>query len=179
MHPRPTIAAFDAHLQAKGLELQAIVVGGAALALLDVITRETRDFDILYPELSEEVLAAARAYATEQRTLGIPLRDDWLNNGPRQLTEVLPIGWQARVQPAFAGTAIQLSTLGRPDLLAAKLFALCDRGTDLPDCLALAPSPAELATARPWVADQDAHPGWSDHVTATLADLARRLGHGL
>lgn len=179
MHPRPTITAFDDHLQREGLHLEAIVVGGAALALLDVITRETRDFDILHPELSDLVLAAARRFAAEQRTLGIPLRDDWLNNGPRQLTEVLPVGWQVRVQPAYAGSAIRLSSLGRSDLLAAKLFALCDRGTDLPDCLAMLPSAAELAAAMPWVADQDAHPGWPAHVTATLADLARRLGHGL
>jgi hypothetical protein len=179
MHPRPTIAAFDNHLHAQGLHLEAVVVGGAALALLDVITRETRDFDILHPELSESVLAAARLFATEQRNLGIPLRDDWLNNGPRQLTDVLPIGWQARVQAVYAGSAISLSTLGRSDLLAAKLFALCDRGTDLPDCLALAPSAAELAAAIPWVAHQDAHPGWPAHVTATLANLARRLGHGV
>ena len=72
-----------------------------------------------------------------------------------------------------------LHSLGRADLLKTKLFALCDRGTDLPDCVALAPTAAELAEALPWVAFQDANPDWPAHVAATLADLGRRLGHGV
>jgi hypothetical protein len=63
--------------------------------------------------------------------------------------------------------------------LKTKLFALCDRGTDLGDCLALAPSADELDEAEPWVKEQDANPLWLDHVRATLDDLRRRLGHGV
>jgi hypothetical protein len=64
--------------------------------------------------------------------------------------------------------------------LKSKLFALCDRGLDLPDCLALAlaPTPAELAEAAAWLEPQDLNPHWPAHVRTTLADLARRLGHG-
>lgn len=72
-----------------------------------------------------------------------------------------------------------LQTLGRDDLLKTKLFALCDRATDLKDCLAIAPTPAELDAALPWLAMQDANPDWPAHVAATIADLSRRLGHGL
>ncbi|MCG5055450.1 MAG: hypothetical protein KA712_20990 [Myxococcales bacterium] len=50
--------------------------------------------------------------------------DDWLNNGPMQLSDVLPTGWRERVQPIFQGQVLALSTLGRPDLLKSKLFAL-------------------------------------------------------
>jgi len=42
-----------------------------------------------------------------------------------------------RVQFVFRGEAIELHTQGRSDLLKAKVFALCDRGFDLPDCVAL------------------------------------------
>ena len=42
----------------------------------------------------------------------------------------------------FRGEAIELHTLGRSNLLKAKVFALCDRGFDLPDCVALNPMPA-------------------------------------
>jgi hypothetical protein len=42
------------------LRLEAIVVGGAALALLDVTDRPTRDVDIVHPELSEEIARSAR-----------------------------------------------------------------------------------------------------------------------
>ena len=85
----------------------------------------------------------------------------------------------ARLEEVFVGQALRLSVLGRVDFLKTKLFALCDRGTDLPDCLALAPTGAELAQCEPWLARQDAHPEWPAHVRATLEDLERRLGHGV
>ena len=63
--------------------------------------------------------------------------------------------------------------------MKVKLFALCDRGTDLPDCIALAPTAEELSEAQGWVEFQDANPGWPDHVRKTLEDLRGRLGHGV
>lgn len=179
MKPRETIVAFDEYLVEYELSLVAVVVGGAALGLLGITERQTRDVDVLAPVLPEPIRLAAAAFAGEQRARGNPLADDWLNNGPSQLTEILPEGWEDRAQSAFAGKALELSTLGRSDLLKVKLFALCDRGTDLGDCLALSPTAAELPGAEAWVARQDAHPGWPDHVRRTLRDLRRRLAHGL
>jgi hypothetical protein len=179
MLPRPTIEAFDAWLAARSLHIDAIVVGGSALALLGVTDRQTRDFDILHPELPEEIAEAAREFAAHRRGEGVELADDWLNNGPMQLVDVLPDGWRLRLRAAFAGKALTLTTLGRPDLLKTKLFALCDRGTDLADCVALAPTPEEIEEAGPWLAEQDANPMWPDHVRATLEDLRGRLGHGI
>jgi hypothetical protein len=179
MLPRPTLVAFDAWLVARSLRLDAVVVGGSALALLGVVDRPTRDVDILHPELSEEVLRAARAFAVHLRGEGVDLGDEWLNNGPRQLVGVLPVGWQVRVRSAFDGAALRLTTLGRDDLMKTKLFALCDRGTDLADCLALSPSAADLVDAAPWLIEQDGNPLWPDHVRATLDELRRRLGHAV
>ena len=156
-----------------------VTIGAAALALLGVTTRQTRDFDIIAPERSTTILSAARAFAKEQRDNGIDLIDDWLTNGPWQLADLLPDGWRVRVQLAFEGKALTLHALGRADLLKTKLFALCDRGTDLADCIALAPTTDELKEARPWVALQDANPDWPRHVADTLADLSRGLGHGV
>jgi hypothetical protein len=96
-----------------------------------------------------------------------------------QLGEVLPVGWRDRVQRIFEGRALVLSTLGRSDLLKSKLFALCDRGTDLLDCVGLAPTAEELAERLPWLALQDGNEEWPAHVRATLTDLARRLGHAV
>lgn len=179
MLPRPTLEEFDRHLVTLGLRLEAIVIGGSALALLGVVTRQTRDVDVLAPKLSTAVAEAAREFAREQRRRGLELIDDWLNNGPIQLGDVLPAGWQSRVQPAFAGKALVLTALGRADLLKTKLFALCDRGTDLADCIAMAPTAQEIADALPWVSLQDANVDWPAHVAATLANLQQRLGHGL
>jgi hypothetical protein len=107
------------------------------------------------------------------------LLDEWFNNGPMQLGDVLPFGWRDRVQVVFGGQALVLSTLGRSDLLKSKLFALCDRGTDLPDCVALAPTAADLVECVPWLIQQDGNELWPEHVRATIADVARRLGHGI
>ncbi len=179
MQPRPIIEAFDLHLHGLGLNFEGIVIGGAALALMGVIQRPTRDFDILVPELPASIASAARDFAKAQRESGVELHSDWLNNGPMQLDDVLPIGWRERATRIFEGQALALSTLGRPDLLKNKLFALCDRGTDLPDCIALAPTAAELAECAPWLEVQDGNELWPAHVRATFADLARRLDHGV
>jgi hypothetical protein len=83
------------------------------------------------------------------------------------------------LQPAFKGRALVLEALSRLDLLRSKLFALCDQGLDIADCVALAPSAEELASILPWLEQQDTNPGWPAHVRATFGDLARRLGHGV
>lgn len=161
------------------LRFEGVVIGGSALALLGVTSRPTRDFDILLPELPREIASAARDFAKAQREGGTELADDWLNNGPMQLGEVLPAGWRERVERLFEGQALVLDTLGRSDLLKSKLFALCDRGTDWPDCIALAPGRDELISAQPWLELQDGNVDWPSHVRETLTDLSRRLGHGV
>jgi hypothetical protein len=104
MNPIETLQAFDRFLGDRSLRLEAIVVGGAALNLLGVISRQTRDCDVLEPTLDAEVLRAAREFAAVLRGRGEVLGDEWLNNGPAQLTGVLPPGWRERLQPAFHGT---------------------------------------------------------------------------
>ena len=102
-----------------------------------------------------------------------------MNNGPSSLTDALPEGWRERLQLLYRGQAITLWTLGRPELLKSKLFALCDRGTDLSDCLALQPAAEELKVASPRLEIQDLHPEWPRHVQAILEDLDLRLGRGV
>jgi|SRR5579871_783409 len=179
MKPREILTAFDRYLARRSLTLQAVVVGGTALNLLGVVSRPTKDCDIIHPALSPEIIAAARQFASAERARGQALDDDWLNNGPSSLTQHLPSGWQERLQIVFTGAAVTLRCLGRRDLLCVKLWALCDRGIDLSDCLALAPDAEELRTVLPWLETQDAHPDWPEHVRATLDDVAKRLGHAL
>jgi len=47
------------------------------------------------------------------------------------------------------------------------------------DCDVLAPTAGELAAALPWLEDQDTNHEWPTHVAAVLADLGKRLGHGV
>ena len=179
MFPRPTIEAFDRHLAGRGLRFEGVVIGGSALVMMGVVSRFTRDVDVLMPALPEAIVAAARDFAKQQRQAGNDVIDDWLNNGPMQLGEVLPAGWRERVEPLFKGEVIVFRTLGRPDLLKSKLFALADRGTDLEDCIALRPTADELAECLPWLELQDGNDLWPAHVRDMVAALGRRLGHGV
>lgn len=179
MKPLQTIPAFDSFLSTRGERFEAVIVGGSALVLLGVVIRETRDCDVIAPVLSAAMKEAAKEFASEFRKRGESLDDEWLNNGPSSLANLLPEGWQSRTQPVFSGTALQLRALGREDFLKTKLFAFCDRRTDLADCLAMAPTRVELEEARSWVQAQDANELWPDHVDEMFAELGRRLGHGV
>jgi hypothetical protein len=179
MKPVEIVARFDRFLAERGHRFEGVVIGGAALALLHVITRETKDCDVLHPKLPDELRALSVTFARELRSSGENLVDDWFNNGPATLCDVLPKDWKTHLQPLYKGKALQLFCLGRLDLLRSKFFALCDRGTDLPDCLALAPTLAELHEILPWVKDQDGNPGWPDHVVDVVSDFAKRLGYEL
>lgn len=179
MKTRELLEAFDLYLARRGVHLEAVVIGGAALNLLGVISRATKDCDILDPPLPQDVVEASRAFASELREQGESLQEDWLNNGPASLAPLLPPRWQERLQAVFMGQALKLRCLGREDLLRSKLFALCDRGIDLADCVALAPTADELLAILPWLERQDANQDWPAHARTTLADIARRLGHGI
>jgi len=179
MKVRDTIEGFDDYLARRGLRFEGIVVGGAALALLGVVSRHTKDCDLLQSELPPAIDTAARSFAAERRSAGEHLIDHWFNTGPSSLPRDLPEGWSERLRDVYSGRALMLRTLGRLDLLRSKLFALCDRAIDLPDCLALAPSGSELDQVQPWLCERDGNPMWPDHVAATLDDVRRRLGHGV
>ena len=45
--------AYDFFLQQRNVHLEAIIVGGTGLNLLGYISRQTRDVDIIAPELSD------------------------------------------------------------------------------------------------------------------------------
>ena len=44
-----TLESFDLFLEKKGIKFEAIIIGGAALSVMSVITRETVDVDCLHP----------------------------------------------------------------------------------------------------------------------------------
>jgi hypothetical protein len=76
MRPIETIEAFDQFLRGRGLRFDAVVIGGAALSLLGVLSRPTKDVDILVPEIPPEIHVAARAFAIEVRATREILQDD-------------------------------------------------------------------------------------------------------
>jgi len=175
MKPQQTIEAFDQFLFENGKVFSAIIIGGGALALMGVISRETQDIDVLEPALSDEIINLSQAFASaySQTTL----KKNWLNNGPQSLQQDLPNGWMQRTSVIFTGKAFSLSTLGRSDLLKTKLFAFCDREQDRQDCIFMKPTKDELQEAFVWLQQRDQNPEWPNHVKLSLQSLAKDLGY--
>lgn len=177
MKPVYIIPQFDEYLENLGLNFSAIVVGGTALAIMEIIERETQDCDVLDPNIPDQIKKAAVNFAKEISAHGISLKENWLNNGPSSLIKDLPKDWKSRVQEIYSGKALKLYSLGRPEILKAKIFAFCDRELDRDDCIRLNPSKEELSEVKKWLILQDANPDWPKHVELSLTDLAKDLGY--
>jgi hypothetical protein len=155
-----------------------VIVGGAALQLLGVVRRATRDVDILafarrrrgsawtlIPPPTPLPGALTAAVRTVGRDLG--LVHDWLNTGPAlQWKQGLPPGIATRiVWRQFA--ALRTGLVDRRDLILLKLYAAADdrpEGRHGQDLVALAPTDVELTAAARWVKTQDASPAFPDLV---------------
>lgn len=185
INPTTTLIAFDRFLHAEGLAFEAVVIGGAALHVLGVVTRVTEDVDVLVPEVPPAIADAAARFAIRADTE--PEDSGWFNSKSNDFVHVsgcLPDGWRERLRPLFHGDALRLDTLGRLDLLCTKLVAMVDRGVDFGDCVALAPTAEELAEAWPFVANYEANPEsrevyWVPRARAYYVKLADELGHGI
>jgi hypothetical protein len=66
MNPKDVLLEFDRYLADRRLQFEAVVIGGAALSLLGVITRETQDCDVLDPKIPEEILQASALLSEDQ-----------------------------------------------------------------------------------------------------------------
>src|SRR3989339_1258162 len=97
------IQSFDNYLFKNKLKFDAVVIGGAALIIMDVVSRKTRDIDCLDPEISEQIKKASQQYAKEFPEFR--LDENWLNNGPVDLKRNLLSDWRFRLQEIFTGKA--------------------------------------------------------------------------
>jgi hypothetical protein len=83
--PKEIIPKFDEFLTSKQLKFDGIAIGGAALVVLDIIQRSTRDVDLLESEIPEAIAKAASEFARERG-----LSENWFNAGPADLLRNLP-----------------------------------------------------------------------------------------
>ncbi len=102
------IREFDKYLAKSKLSFEGVVIGGAALLVLEILDRQTKGVDCLYPKIPQEVKRASEDFAKESTDLRI--EEEWFNNGPSSLVQTLPEGWQDRLQPLFKGAVLQLDT---------------------------------------------------------------------
>lgn len=174
-------------LAAEGTSYTVIVIGGAALNLLGIVDRTTRDVDILafatrgrggrarltVPPHPMPV-DLARAVATVARDFG--LMPDWLNSAPSlQLKAGLPRGFPSRLTWRRYG-ALQVGLAERRDLIALKLFAAADDqpdGRHAKDLIALRPTDDELQRSARWVKGQDANADAFPQIVDTVIAYVR------
>jgi hypothetical protein len=160
--------ALDEQLAAHSESYTLAVVGGSALLALDLISRPTRDVDILAivenhelvsaQPLPAALLAAARTVA---RDFGLP--DEWLNPGPTSLLDLgLPDGFYERAQHRIYGPGLEILFASRLDQIHLKLYATVDQGAGkhLDDLEALRPIGQELLDAARWSRSHDPSEGY-------------------
>lgn len=180
---------FEKYLRALALQLKAVgsrrmelvVCGGAALGLLGLSDRPTRDIDVLgeiksepgaRPRLVEPVDIALfeQAAGKVARDYGLP--EDWINlGGVWQVGLGLPEGIEERVVSTDYGERLGVHLCSKQDLLCLKLFAANDaRGHHVEDLEAMKPSEEEMKVAVEWCLEKSAS-------TTNLKMLLEELGH--
>ncbi|MBI3557925.1 MAG: hypothetical protein HY074_16810 [Deltaproteobacteria bacterium] len=171
---RPILEALDQALATARERRDLVVCGGAALLVLNVTDRQTRDVDVLIPKLDPILIAASERIAAK-----FGLDPTWLNNGPESLVRDLETGWEERTEITYRGKALSIRVLGRRDLIASKLFAFCDRDeNDFEDLIKLKPSVSELDLLRQWVLARDASELWPNRVEKCFKRLKLALANG-
>ncbi len=174
MNVKDTVEKFDYFLEKKSLHFEAVIIGGAALSILDIISRETKDIDLIDPKIPDEIKEASILFALENPALHLDPYE-WVNNGPIALIQELPVNWKKNIVLAFKGKSLTLYTLGRTDLLRSKLFAFADRDIDYNDCIALKPTLVELNECYSWVLDRDTSELWPKRVDEIFHVLKKDL----
>jgi hypothetical protein len=161
---------------------ELVVCGGSALIATGLISRTTRDVDVVAmlkgnmelvdPEPFPLVLVQAAQKVAN--SLGLP--SDWLNCGPCDLFRMgLPEGFAGRLEKHNIGPCLTVHFISRLDQIHFKLYASVDRGGyHIDDLLTLHPDDEELLMASHWSMTHDVSSGY----ILLLKELLQRIGHG-
>jgi hypothetical protein len=162
------LRALGEQLAARNESYTLAVVGGSALLALGLISRSTRDVDVLAVVENDELVSAQPLPATlldaaHTVALDFGLPDEWLNPGPTSLLDLgLPHGFYERAQHRIYGPGLEILFASRIDQIHLKLYATVDQGTGkhLEDLEALQPSGQELLDAAHWSRSHDPSDGY-------------------
>jgi len=172
-------AALGQQLEAQGATIELVVIGGSALLAIGLISRPTRDVDIVGllqggqlsdPRPLPEPLIAARDRVA--RDFG--LQAGWLNPGPASLLDFgLPDGFLERLESRSFGPALQVHFASRVDQIHFKLYAMADgtAGKHEADLRELNPSRDELVAAARWTRTHDPSEPFREELLRALAAL--------
>jgi hypothetical protein len=181
------LAALGEHLAAAQATVAIVVVGGGALSVMGWVDRTTRDIDVIArarregggwvvdpPEPLPRVLV--EAVARVARNYALPT--DWLNTAvAMQWRTGLPDRFVEEIQWRRFG-ALDVGFAGRSSIIALKLFAAVDQGSEsvhFQDLVGLDPLDSEIEDAASWVARQDPAPGFAAHVAEEVEHVRDAL----
>ena len=152
----------------KSSKIELVVCGGSALIATNLISRTTKDLDVVAqmkngtelidPEpLPEKLLIATKVVAQNYN-----LPDDWLNCGPSDLFRMgLPENFYDRLIKNEVGEHLTVYYIGRLDQIFFKLYASVDRGGyHIQDLVNLKPTTKELIMASRWTITHDVSEGY-------------------
>jgi len=156
-------SALDRQIEAGGgRKISLVVCGGTALAALGLVSRTTKDVDVL-GSLERGSLHKIGTFpvwlneAAHKVARDFNLAANWLNLGPEsQLDTGLPKGIRRRLVKRIYGKRLTIYFISRLDQIYLKLYASLDRGGyHEEDLFKLKPSKRELLAASRWVLKQD------------------------
>jgi len=164
--------------------LSLVVCGGAALNILGVFARTTRDVDVVALARDEggEIAFEFADIPPRVRKLASEVGDDlglgrsWLNTGPSELLRKgLPPGAEARLLKFEFGRWLRVYFLGREDLICLKLYAAASRSGNaqrhFEDLRRLAPDEVSLTRARDWSLTQDETEDFKSELKRVLSNM--------
>jgi len=169
--------ALSDQLAAHGERYTLAVVGGSALLALGLVSRATRDVDVLAivedrELVSAQPLPAALLDAARTVARDFGLSDDWLNSGPTSLLDLgLPGGLYERAHHRIYGPGLEILFASRVDQIHLKLYATVDQGAGkhLDDLKVLRPTERELLDAARWSRSHDPSEGYRSVLGRVLA----------
>ena len=175
------LSALGDVLAYRGEAYEVVLVGGGDLVLRGIISRSTKDADIIGQRLGNGLIVPLHrlpdplAKAASEVADAHDLAPDWLNVGPKSLLDLgLPAGFEGRLTARhFGGLTVWLA--GIYDLVCFKLYAAADhwpsRDRHLDDLRAISPTEADLLSSAQWTMTQDPSPAFRGQLVAVLAHL--------
>jgi hypothetical protein len=178
--------ALDRQIKVRSSKSLALVVcSGTALAALGLVSRTTKDVDVLGVVAKKTIGISIQRIskfpdwldkAASKVARDFDLTENWLNLGPAsQLESGLPDGFEQRLIRRDYGSHLTIYYISRLDQIHFKLYAAVDRGDyHVQDLLALRPKEKEIELAARWSLTQDVSKGFQ----SLLKDLLEKHGYG-
>lgn len=185
-------ANFDAAFKLLDFELtragapayKLVICGGSALIAAHLVTRTTKDVDILalcddnLNLIDPEPLPQFLVSAANNVAANLALPQNWLNNGPSSgdggiFRLGLPAGLSSRLKEKEIGPKLTIYVISRIDQIYLKLYAAVDQfgGYHAADLEALTPTDEELFHAAQWSMSHDPSDGYRQMMKAFLTEF--------